>query len=113
MGWFLRQTRKRVPPGLPLKLRADSGFSSHAVVEWCAEEGRTFTLAADQTAPLLAAITALPERRWSPLPEYAMSDVAELPSQPIGCSLFIRLRVNGQRGAWFEPTSETDFIRGA
>jgi Transposase DDE domain group 1 len=83
-GWFLRETRKRVPAGVPLQLRADSGFYSHAVVEWCEEEGLTFTVTADQTAPLLAAIAALPERRWRPLPEYALSDVAEVRYQPVG-----------------------------
>lgn len=31
--WFLRETLKRVPPGLPTTLRADSGFYSKAVVE--------------------------------------------------------------------------------
>lgn len=82
--WFLRQTRKRVPAETPLKLRADSGFYSHAVVEWCEEEGLTFTITADQTAPLRAAITALPERCWRPLPDYALSDVAELRYQPVG-----------------------------
>jgi len=82
--WFLRQTRKRVPAGATLKLRADSGFYSRAVVEWCEEEGLTFTITADQTAPLLEAMAALPERRWRPLPEYELADVAELRYQPVG-----------------------------
>ena len=82
--WFLRQTRPRVPAGATRKLRADSGFYSHAVVEWCEEEGLTFTLTADQTAPLLKAIEALPERRWRPLPEYELADVAEVRYQPVG-----------------------------
>jgi hypothetical protein len=82
--WFLRQTRKRVPAGAPLKLRADSGFYSHTVVEWCEAEGLSFTITADQTAPLLEAMAALPERRWRPLPKYALSDVAELRYQPVG-----------------------------
>src|SRR5713101_2228290 len=33
--WFLRETYKRVPADTTLKLRADSGFYSKAVVEWC------------------------------------------------------------------------------
>lgn len=67
--WFLRQTRKRLPETAVLKLRADSGFYSKAVVAWCEAEGVTFTITADQTGPLLEAITAVPERRWQPLPE--------------------------------------------
>ena len=84
--WFLRETSKRVPADTTLKLRADSGFYSKAVVEWCEAEGLTFTITADQTAPLLQAIAALPERRWRPLPEYALADVAELHYQPVGWS---------------------------
>ena len=84
--WFLRQTRKRIPETGDKKLRADSGFYSHQVVEWCEAEGFTFTITADQTEPLLAAITALPEQAWRPLPEYALAEVAELRYQPTGWS---------------------------
>jgi len=80
--WFLRETLKRVPPTAVKKLRADSGFYSKAVVEWCEAEGFTFTITADQTLPLLAAITAVPERRWRNLPEYALAEVAELRYRP-------------------------------
>jgi hypothetical protein len=82
--WFLREMLKRVPPTAVKKLRADSGFYSKAVVEWCEAEGFTFTITADQTAPLLEAITVLPERRWCNLPEYALAEVAELRYQPTG-----------------------------
>jgi Transposase DDE domain group 1 len=84
LGWFLRETHKRVPADPSLKLRADSGFYSKAVVEWCEAAGATFPITADQTQPLLAAITTPPERGWRPLPEYALSDVAELRYQPAG-----------------------------
>lgn len=83
-GWVLRETRKRVPDTAGKKLRADSGFSSKAVVEWCEGEDFIFTITADQTAPLLAAIPALPERRWCNLPEYTLAEVAELRYQPTG-----------------------------
>jgi len=84
--WFLRETLKRVPETAVKKLRADSGFYSKGVVEWCEAEGFTFTITADQTAPLLEAITALPERRWHCLPEYEVAEVAELRYQPTGWS---------------------------
>jgi hypothetical protein len=92
--WFLRQTRKRLPVGATLKLRADSGFYSKEVVRWCEQVGSTFTLTADQTAPLLEAIAALPEQRWHPLPEYVLSDVAELRYQPVGWGQSYRYVVN-------------------
>jgi hypothetical protein len=82
--WFLRATLKRVPPGMPTKLRADSGFYSRAVVAWCETHGFTFTITADQTAPLLETIGAVPERSWRPLPEYTLCEVAEVRYQPTG-----------------------------
>lgn len=82
--WFLRQTRKRLPAGATLKLRADSGFYSKAVVEWCEQAGSTFTITADQTEPLLQAIAALSDRRWQPLPEDDLAEVTELRYQPVG-----------------------------
>ena len=82
--WFLRQPRQRRPAGATCKLRADRGFYSHAVVEWGEAAGVPFTLTAAQTAPLLAASAALPERRGHPLPEYDLAAVAELRSQPVG-----------------------------
>jgi hypothetical protein len=82
--WFLRGTLKRVPAGVPRQLRADSGFYSKAVAEWCEAEGIKFTITADQTAPLLQAIIALPARCWRPLPAYELADVAELCYQPVG-----------------------------
>lgn len=82
--WFLRQMHKRVPDTVSKKLRADSGFYSKAVVGGCEAEGFTFTITADQTAPLLEAITALPERYWRPLPDYELAEVAELRYRPTG-----------------------------
>jgi hypothetical protein len=84
--WFLRETRKRVPDTASKQLRADSGFYSKAVVEWCEVHGFIFTITADQTAPLLAAITALPEGQWRKLPEYDLTEVAELRYRPTGWS---------------------------
>jgi hypothetical protein len=82
--WFLRETLKRVPETAVKKLRADSGFYSKAVVEWCEAHRFTFTITADQTAPLLAAIAAVPERCWQQLPEYELAEVAECHYQPTG-----------------------------
>ncbi len=82
--WFLRETYKRVPTTSTKYLRADSGFYSKSVVEWCEAHRFTFTITAEQTAPLLAAIAALPEQSWHLLPEYDLAEVAELRYQPTG-----------------------------
>jgi hypothetical protein len=84
VGWFLRETLKRVPDTAVKKLRAASGFYSKAVVKWCEAHSFTFTITADQTAPLLEAITAVPESRWRGLPEYELAEVTELRYQPTG-----------------------------
>jgi hypothetical protein len=80
--WFLRETLKRVPPGRPTSLRADSGFYSQGVVAWCERQGFTLTITADQTAPLLETIAAVAEQHWQPLPDYSLSEVAEVRYQP-------------------------------
>jgi Transposase DDE domain group 1 len=82
--WFLRETYKRVPATTAKFLRADSGFYSKGVVAWCEAHGFLFTITAEQTAPLLEAIAALPEQRWHLLPEYELAEVAELRYQPTG-----------------------------
>jgi hypothetical protein len=80
--WFLTEMIKRVPTHARLHLRADSGFYSNEVVQWCEAHQARFTLTADQTAPLLARITAVPDRRWTPLRAYPLCEVTELRYQP-------------------------------
>jgi Transposase DDE domain group 1 len=80
--WFLRETFKRVPGQAALALRADSGFYSKEVVQWCEAHHVRFSITADQTAPLLALIEALPDRQWTNLPDYPLCEVAEVRYQP-------------------------------
>jgi hypothetical protein len=82
--WFLRETYKRIPATASKQLRADSGFYSKGVVEWCEAHGFLVTITAEQTAPLLQAMAALPEQSWHLLPEYDLAEVAELRYQPTG-----------------------------
>src|SRR5215510_14627201 len=84
--WFLRETYKRLPATADKYLRADSGFYSKGVVGWSEAHGVSFTITAEQTAPLLEAIAALPEQSWCLLPEYNLAEVAELRYQPTGWS---------------------------
>jgi hypothetical protein len=82
----LRKTDQRVPATAGKSLRADSGFYSKSVGEWCAVQGFIFTLTAEHPAPLLEAMAALPEPSWQLLPEYDLAEVAELRYQPTGWS---------------------------
>jgi hypothetical protein len=83
---FVRETYKRVAATAAKYLRADRGFYSKGVVEWCEAPGFLLTLTAEQTAPLLEAITALPEHSWHLLPDSDLAEVAELRYQPPGWS---------------------------
>ena len=81
--WFLAESFKRVPAPAAVALRADSGFYSKEVVQWCEAHHLRFSITADQTAPLLAVIEALPDHAWTNLPEdYPLSEVAEFRYQP-------------------------------
>jgi Transposase DDE domain group 1 len=80
--WFLRETGKRVPDQAALALRADSGFYRKEVVQWCEAHHVRFSITADQTAPLLALIEAMPDRCWTTLPDYPLCEVTELRYQP-------------------------------
>lgn len=80
--WFLRETFKRVPAQAALALRADSGFYSKEVVQWCETHHARFTITADQTAPLLALLEAVPDRQWTNLADYPLCEVAEVRYQP-------------------------------
>ena len=82
VGWFLRETFKRVPAQAALALRADSGFYSKEVVQWCEAHSVRFSITADQTAPLLALMVAVPDRCWTALPDYPLCEVTELHYQP-------------------------------
>ncbi|MBI3300690.1 MAG: IS1380 family transposase [Deltaproteobacteria bacterium] len=81
--WFLRETFKRVPAQAALALRAGSGFYSKEVVQWCEAHHVRFSITADQTAPLLALIEAVPDRCWTNLPDYPLCEVTELRYQPV------------------------------
>jgi Transposase DDE domain group 1 len=119
--WFLRETYKRVPATAGKYLRADSGFYSKSVAEWCEAYGFIFTITAEQTAPLLQAIAALPEQHWRSLPEYELAEVAELRYQPTGWPRPYRYVVKrelavhktGERYWEYHATVTNDEVRSA
>jgi hypothetical protein len=82
--WFLRETLKRLPQQASKKLRADSGFYSHKIVEFCEDHHIEFAITADQTAPLMEKIEALEEDQWEDLERYGVAQVAEVLYQAVG-----------------------------
>ncbi|CAG0934097.1 hypothetical protein TFLX_03339 [Thermoflexales bacterium] len=105
--WCLSAALKRLPADLPKKLRADSGFYDRKVVAFCEARHITFGITADQTAPLLAAIAAIPEAQWQDLTQYELAQVAEFRYRPLQWSRTYRyivkreLRENKQHQLYF------------
>ena len=81
---FLRRLKRKVPRGVRgLHLRSDSALYAQKVVEFCEEEGWTFTITADQTGPLMKQIEALFESAWESDPKDDSLSYAELWYQPV------------------------------
>lgn len=86
-GHFLRETIGRVQgagaSGL-LTVRADSGFSAHAVVAVCRATGVRFSITIRQHRSVRRAIEAIPDDAWTPIPYWLAggADVAETTYTP-------------------------------
>ena len=81
---FLRRCLKKKPAGVrAVFLRSDSALYQREVVALAEREGIEFTITADQTAPLLARVEALPPEAWTPDPEAPMVAYAECWYQPV------------------------------
>jgi hypothetical protein len=62
---FLRSSLKRLPPWVAsIRLRSDSAWYNHQVMDFCHDRGIHFTIAAVLTEPLLEAARAIPEESW-------------------------------------------------
>lgn len=79
---LLEHTLSVIPAGTELHFRSDSACYNKDVVAFCIAYGVTFTIAADMTNPLSAAIADLPEAAWSRLNKD--EEVAQLYYKPTG-----------------------------
>ena len=77
---LLKHALSVIPEGTNLHFRSDSACYNKDVVTFCESEEMTFTIAADMTAPLLAAIDELPDDAWHPLDKGG--EVAQVYYQP-------------------------------
>jgi len=71
-----------IPEGTDLHFRSDSACYNKDVVTFCEAHRMTFTIAADMTARLLAAIDKLPDDAWHPSDKG--EEVAQLYCRPTG-----------------------------
>jgi hypothetical protein len=81
---FLRRLKRKIPERVKgVHLRSDSALYAKKVVEFCEEEGWTFTITADQTGPLMKQIGALSESAWQTDPEDDSLSYGEVWYQPV------------------------------
>ena len=62
--WFMARVLRLAPAGKRRFLRADSGFYSWDLIEWCEREEITYAITADLSESLRTQIAALPESAW-------------------------------------------------
>jgi hypothetical protein len=74
--WFMARVLRLAPAGKRRFLRADSGFYSWDLIEWCEREEITYAITADLSDSLRTQIAALPESAWRRLNQDAQ--VAQL-----------------------------------
>jgi len=62
---FLRGSLKLLPPRVSsIRVRSDSAWYNHRVMDYCHDRGVYFTITAVLTEPLIEAAKAIPERLW-------------------------------------------------
>jgi hypothetical protein len=95
---FLRRMKRKIPRRVKeVHLRSDSALYAQKVIEFCEEEGWSFTITADQTGPLMKQIEALPESQWQSDPEDASLSYGEVWYQPIKWSRPYRYLVRREK----------------
>ena len=80
--WVLEKALQLLPAGLRIRLRGDSAFYTHRLLQWCEERQIIYAVTADQTKKMRALIEALPETDWTPDPEDQELSYAELRFAP-------------------------------
>jgi hypothetical protein len=88
---LLKHALSVIHQGTKLHFRSDSACYNKDVVAFCESEEMTFTIAADLTAPLLAAIGELPDDAWHPLDKG--EEVAQVYYRPTGWAQIYRFIV--------------------
>ena len=75
--WFWAEVQRRIPPGRRVKARGDSAFYHWKFIEALAAADVTYAITADQTAQVLAQVSALPEKAWHSFGAGTQAQVAE------------------------------------
>jgi hypothetical protein len=82
---YLRRMTRKIPVGIQeIYLRSDSAFYNKRVVNYCEGEGWTFSITADQTAPLRQLMESVAEEDWEEDLSHPGLWYGEVWYQPIG-----------------------------
>jgi hypothetical protein len=82
---YLRRMKRKIPAGIQeIYLRSDSAFYNKEVVNYCEGEGWSFSITADQTAPLRQLIEKLKEEDWKEDRSHPDLGYGEVCYQPVG-----------------------------
>jgi hypothetical protein len=82
---YLRRMKRKIPVGIKeIYLRSDSAFYNKEVVNYCEREGWSFSITADQTAPLRQLIEDLAEEDWKEDHSHPGLWYGEVWYQPVG-----------------------------
>jgi hypothetical protein len=74
---FLTETLRRVPEGVAVRARFDSGFYSGALFEQMERAGVTYLCSVPQIPPIINACNAVGEQCWAPCADKDEGEVAE------------------------------------
>ncbi len=82
---FLRRLKRKIPQSVTsFHLRSDSALYNRKVVQFCEDEGWTFSITADQTGPLMGLVYDIPDASWQQDPQDSTISYSEVRHQPVG-----------------------------
>jgi len=108
---YLRRMKRKIPVGIKeIYLRSDSAFYNKEVIAFCEGESWSFSITADQTAPLRQLMENVPQANWREDVSQPGLEYSEVWYHPIGWSKPYRYLLRrekrepkGGQGILFEP----------
>lgn len=75
---FLKQLVARLPATVKrIRLRSDSAWFNHAVLDWASEHSIEFAVTAEKNRHMLDVIEAIPPEQWAPFGDHPDEQIAE------------------------------------
>ncbi len=95
---YLRRMKRKIPAVIEsIYLRSDSAFYNKDVISFCEKEGWSFSITADQTAPLRQLMENVPEGNWCEAGPDSGLWYSEVWYQPVGWSKAYRFLLRREK----------------